>query len=132
LWFAISALAATGAALALPGPTGAPTAIASVLAVGALALLAGHTWGLLVITIADIALLAHVWPLLAFGASGPPLDHLAAAAALVTALPALAFLGVALPALVDTILDAPSARMRSAAVTACAIGAAVTLILPAL
>ena len=59
-WVSVSALLGAGAALALPGPTGPATAIASVLIIGALALLAGHTWGLLVVTSANVLLIGHL------------------------------------------------------------------------
>jgi hypothetical protein len=106
--------------------------MASVLSMGALALLAGHTWGLLVIAAADVLLLGHVWPLLAFSGDGGTHGQLAAATALVSALPGLALLGVAMPALVDVVLDEPSERVHSAGVAMCAVGAALALVLPAL
>jgi len=128
----VSALIGACAALALPGPTGNAAAIASVLIIGALALLAGHTWGLLVVAAADVLLLGHVWPLIAFSGAGGAQGALAAATALVSALPGLALLGVALPALVDVVLDEPSERIRSAGVATFAVGAALALVLPAL
>ena len=130
-WVALPALAGAFAALALPGPTGSTAAIASVLAVGALALLAGHAWGLLVVAAADVMLLGHVWPILAFAGGGQTQSQAAAATALVSALPGLALLGVAMPALVDVVLDEPSARVRSAGVAMCAVGAALAIVLPA-
>ena len=127
----MSALLGAGAALALPGPAGPATAIASVLVIGALALLAGHTWGLLVVATANVLLVGHVWPVLAFS-GGSAFGHAAAATALVSALPGLTRLGVAMPALVDVVLDRPSERVRAAGVTTCHVGAALALVLPAL
>jgi len=130
-WVSVSALLGAIAALALPGPTGPATAIASVLVIGALALLAGHSWGLLVVAAANLLLVGHVWPVLAFeGAS--TLGYVAASTALVSALPGLTRLGVAMPALVDVVLDRPSERARSAGVAACHVGAVLALVLPAL
>jgi hypothetical protein len=101
-----------------------------VLVLGALALLAGHTWGLLVVAAADVLLLGHVWPILAFHGSDP-VGQAAAATALVSALPGLALLGVAMPALVDVVLGEPSERARSTGVALCSVGAALALVLPA-
>jgi hypothetical protein len=130
-WVSVSALVGAGAALALPGPTGPATAIASVLVLGALALLAGHTWGLLVVATANVLLVGHVWPVLAFS-GGSAFGTAAAATALLSALPGLTFLGVAMPALVDVVLDSPSERVRSAGVAMCHVGAVLALVLPAL
>src|SRR5688500_17393822 len=58
-------LVAALAALAIPGPAGEITGIASVLAVGAIAVLAEHAWGLLLVAIADVLLVGKVWPALA-------------------------------------------------------------------
>ncbi len=130
-WVVVSAFAGASAALALPGSTGDLAAVASVLAVGALALLAGHTWGLLVVAVADVMLLGQVWPMLAFESDGA--TQLAAATALVSALPGLALLGIAFPALVSVIFgEQTSDRVRSAGVATCAIGAALAVVLPAL
>lgn len=130
-WVPVSALLGAGAALALPGPTGPATAIAAVLVIGALALLAGHTWGLLVVATANVFLIGHVWPVLVFSGAST-FGHVAAATALVSALPGLTRLGVAMPALVDVVLDRPSERVRAAGVATCHVGAALALVLPAL
>src|SRR5690606_8356038 len=52
-----SALAAAGAGFALPGPTGETAAVSAVLALGAIALLARHSWAIVIIAAADVALL---------------------------------------------------------------------------
>jgi hypothetical protein len=133
-WVVASALLGAAAALCLPGPTGPAAAIAAVLAVGALALLAGHAWGLLVIVTADVLLLGHVWPTLAFSGPGALSSGatLAAATALATTLPGLTLLGVALPAMVDLVWGESSARSRSAGVATCALFMVLALVLPAL
>lgn len=130
-WVSVSALLGAGAALALPGPAGPATAIASILVLGALALLAGHNWGLLVVATANVLLLGHIWPILAFS-GGSAFGHAAAATALVSTLPGLTLLGGAMPALVDVVLDRPSERVRSAGVATCHVGAVLALVLPAL
>jgi len=130
-WVALPAIAAAAAALALPGPTGSAAAIASVLSLGALALLAGHTWGMLVVAMADVLLLGHVWPVLAFS-DGPLATHWAAAATLACTLPGLTLLGVAIPALVDVVLGDPGHRMHRVGVTVGSLALAAAVVLPAL
>src|SRR4051812_39447629 len=64
-WAAVPALLGAIAALALPGTTSPASAEAAMLAVGAIALLAGHTWGLLVALSSHVPLVGRVWPALA-------------------------------------------------------------------
>jgi hypothetical protein len=62
-WFqALVAMGAAGATLAIPGPTGEVCGIASILAVAALARLAGHSWGIGIAGVAATMQIAHVWP----------------------------------------------------------------------
>lgn len=59
---ALTGLAAALAALPLPQHAHSPE-IAAVLAIGAIASFAGHRWGLGVVVLAEIFLVAAVWPL---------------------------------------------------------------------
>ena len=91
------------AALTIPGPSGTTAAGAALLAVGAIALLAGHTWGLMV------AVPAHIT---SSGGSGRRWcsTRRRRAIVLVTALPALA-----LTAIIPAADRAPSPRRSPAA-----------------
>lgn len=66
-WLAIvislSALAAALAALLLPAEALGIPDVAAVLAVGAVAVLAGHGWGLAIVVLGDVVLLGAAWPL---------------------------------------------------------------------
>jgi len=101
-----------------------------VLAVAAVAVLAGHAWGTLVIAAADVVLLGKLWPLLAFGASDPTTTR-AAAIAVVTALPGLVLFAAALPHLVDVILGDSRHPLRTAGIFVGSAGAATWLLIPA-
>jgi hypothetical protein len=119
------------AALTLPGPAGSAATIASVLAVGALALLAGHAWGLLIVAIAEVLLLGEVWPMVVFGDGELP-PRVVAAVALGSALPGVVLLGRTLPALVDILLEDPPGHIRHMGVATGAVLAGLALVLPAL
>lgn|GEM_PF-5438583 len=127
----LCSLVGAAAALALPGPSGAAAAVASVLAVGALALLAGHAWGILVVFVADVLLVGHVWPSLAF--AGLDSEGLATAVtALVAALPGVAMAGVALPAVVEVLLgEDRTDRARSFGMLTGSAAMVASLVLPA-
>ncbi|HYU15217.1 MAG TPA: hypothetical protein VEL05_04075, partial [Candidatus Acidoferrum sp.] len=60
-------MGAAGVTLAIPGPTGEISGIASVLAVAGLARLAGYRWGSAVAGVAATLQVAHVWPIVKFG-----------------------------------------------------------------
>lgn len=127
----VSAMISAIAAFAIPGRTGNPAEIAAVLAVGAIAMMAGHGWGLLVVTSAELLLLGTIWPTLAF----PP-DHGSAAAlatytAVVAALPGLVLLGPTLPQIAEVLLGARSGRTRPA-LAGVTVLAAIALVLPGL
>jgi len=62
VWVAVTALIAACAALPLPSHAHSAE-LAAVLAIGAVAALAGHRWGLAVVVLAEVALVASVWPL---------------------------------------------------------------------
>jgi hypothetical protein len=125
---ALAGLVAALAAIALPTGSGPSPEVSAVLAVGALALLAGHAWGLLIVAAADLILVGALWPLLAFGDPSRSVT-VAAAIALAGALPGLVVFTRTLPGTVELVLgDRP--RFRAHAVAATGILAAVSLVLP--
>jgi hypothetical protein len=130
-WVCLSALIGAAAALALPGASGTTAAGAALLAVGALALLAGHTWGLMVSIPAHITLVGRVWPELTHAAALATVREAAIAVVLVTALPALALTVVVLPEIARHLVPERSPRMRAVFVAGSALALAAALILPA-
>lgn len=136
-WVALPALGGASAALVVPGLSSTATAGATLLAVGALALLAGHTWGLVVVVPSHLTLVGRLWPALALSGPGHtppggPIGSGAIAIVLVTALPALALSGVVLPHVVDHLLEGRSPRVQALTVAAVALLLAASLVLPAL
>jgi hypothetical protein len=131
IWVSVAALAGASAALLLPGGTSTISAGAALLAVAALALLAGHTWGLMVAIPAHVTLLGRVWPQLTHGAPALTVHGAALAVVLVTALPALALTAVVLPEIARQLLPARSRRVRALFVAGAALALAAALILPA-
>jgi hypothetical protein len=131
-WISLPALAGACAALLVPGATSGTAAGAALLAVGAIALLAGHAWGLLVSIPSHVTLVGRVWPSLAVSSDGSPATAAAVAVVLVTALPALALTAVVLPEIARHVVGDASPRVRSAVVALFAIGLAASLIVPAL
>jgi hypothetical protein len=107
---------------------------ATTLAVGALALLAGHTWGLLVMVPAHVVLVGRLWPAIAIASSGDLSigETAAIAVVLTTALPTLILGAVALPGIVGHLLPERSPRLRAMVVAGGALALAAALILPAL
>jgi hypothetical protein len=135
-WAGVPALAGAVAALALPGTTSAASAEAAMLAVGALALLAGHTWGLLVVVSSHVPLVGRLWPALAqvHGSAGHPGDSSSAGAVavvLVTALPAVILGTLLLPRMVRHVFPDGSPRAHSLCVTGMALLLGASLVLPA-
>jgi hypothetical protein len=125
---ALAGLLGALAAIALPTGSGPSPEVSAVLAVGALALLAGHAWGLLIVAASDLILVGGLWPLLAFHRS-PHSVTLAAALALAGALPGLVVFTRTLPGTVELVLgDRP--RFRSYAVALTGMLALASLILP--
>jgi hypothetical protein len=120
---AISGLTSALAAIALP--TTAQTAeIASILAVGALALLAGHGWGLPVVALTEVVLLGRLCPLVLYDWPPAPAVQIATYTALLGALPGLVLLRRGLPDAVELLLGPRCApRLRTAGV---ALGAALS------
>jgi len=108
LVFALLALLSAASAMVLPGPAGQLTGFSSVLLVGALALLAGHAWGVLVIASAEVLILGKAWPIVSsIITSGEPVSGLGSAAAIVTtlaALPGLVLFAATLPFMVEVVI----------------------------
>lgn len=130
LLVALSGLASALAAIALPGS--AQTAeIASILAIGALALLAGHGWGLPVVTVVDVVLLGRLWPLVIYDWPPGPAVQVAVYTALLGALPGLFLLRRTLPRAVELVLGVRcSPRAHLAGVACGAVLSGLWLILP--
>lgn len=120
------------AAMAIPGPSGDATQIGSVLLVGALALLAGHAWGLLIVAVADALLVGTLWPVVVFADTESTRAIVAAYVALAGSVPGLVLLGRTLPRTVDMLVGRRSEKTRSAGVTACSFLIVVWIALPIL
>jgi hypothetical protein len=120
---AISGLASALAAITLPA-TAQTAEIASILAMGALALLAGHDWGLPVVTLAEVVLLGRLCPVIVYDWPPTPAVQVATYTALLGALPGLVLLRRGLPHAVELLLGPRCApRARTAGV---ALGAALS------
>lgn len=129
----LTLLAGAGAAMLLPGASGTSAAGAAVLALGALALLAGHAWGLMVSIPSHLTLVGRLWPHLSLAhASGGTLRAAATALLVVTAVPTLALAAVALPQIVRHLLPDATRRTHAALVGGAALALAAALIVPAL
>lgn len=125
-------LASSLAAIALPSSS-YTAEIAATLAVGALALLAGHTWGLLVVTAADVILLGRVWPLVFYNWPPNAATQAATYTALAGALPGLFLLRRSLPQAIELLMGPGSSpRVRSAAMVCGMLLSVCWLLLPAL
>jgi hypothetical protein len=98
----------------MPLPTVAQTPeIASVLAVGAIALLAGQRWALPIVVLADIALIGAVWPR-AFLHDPPSTEaQVGVVLGLAGALPGIVAFGRAAPELAELVLGKATQRGRS-------------------
>jgi hypothetical protein len=125
---AVAGLIGALGAIALPTGSGPSPEAAAALAVGSLALLAGHAWGLLIVALADLLIVGAVWPLLVFGGR-PSSIVVAAAIALAGALPGLVLLGRTLPGTVELVLG-ENVRWRSAGVAVSGVLCLVSLVLP--
>lgn len=118
------------AAIALPA-SAQTSEIAAILTVGALALLAGHGWGLPVVTLVEVILLGRLWPLVVYDWP-PALEvQIVVYTALAGALPGLFLLRRTLPRAIDLLLgtECPP-RLHAAAVAVAAALSALALILP--
>jgi hypothetical protein len=126
----VAGLASALAAITLPA-TAQTAEIASILAIGALALLAGHGWGLPVVTLVEVVLLGRLWPLVVYDWPPAPAVQIAIYTALAGALPGLVLLRHGLPRAVELVLGtrcAPRARALGVALGAALSG--LGLILP--
>lgn len=134
LYVVLPALGGASAALLIPGVSGAATAGATLLAVGALAILAGHAWGLFVVLPSHLTLVGRLWPSLGHvhDAHASSLGAGAVAVVLVTALPALALSAILLPRITRHVLGRHAPRRQAALVGATALLLAAALIVPAL
>lgn len=71
-WLALSGLVSAGLALPLAPSAWHGPEVAAILAVAAIALLAGQRWAVAVIVLAQLCLLPTVWPRAVLGAGGSP------------------------------------------------------------
>jgi hypothetical protein len=136
-WVAVPALLGAAAGLIVPGVTGSTSAGAAVLGVGALALLAGHTWGLMVVLAAHTTLVGRLWPSVAHvgvGVSGVGGAQGAASIAvvLVTALPSIALTAILLPEVARLLFPERSRKTHGLFVAGVTLMLAASLVLPAL
>lgn len=130
---AVSGLAGALIALAMPTAILQSAEIPVVLAVGALALLAGHAWGLLVVALADALLIGALWPVLAFPEAHGAVAVGLATGALLATVPGLLQLGRTVPRTVELLVgSSASQRLRSTGVACCTALIAVWLVLPVL
>jgi hypothetical protein len=131
LRIAVTGLAAALAALPLPAHASSPE-VAAALAVGAIALALGQRWALGVVVIAEVLLMAALWPIafLHYPPSVPA--QIAVAIAFAGALPGLLALGRAAPSLLDLVGVRGSARIDRVARAAMLVGSLVVIAWPAL
>jgi hypothetical protein len=124
----VAVLAFAGAILtmAIPGPATEITGVATILALGSLALLAGHTWGAVVIAAADVVLAAKLWPLVLL--TSPP--SITASIALGLTLPGLVLFAVTLPNIVEATFGSAAARLGRLRELGFATAASAYLLLP--
>lgn len=127
----VAALGAAGAALAVPGPTGELSGIASILAVAGLAVLAGHRWGLLVSGVASTMMVAHVWPIVAAGKHSG-WGAFAAIASFSLALPGTVVFARGLPGRIHGLVGRRVARLPGAPLGTSVAALAVLVALPIL
>ncbi len=131
IWVAGTGLLGAIAVMLLPGELGQSPEIAAVLAVGALALMAGHKWALLIVALADAMLVGRVWPVIAFPDNQSSLAVVIAMVALLAAVPGMVQLGRTLPRTVDVIIGTKSPRIHSAGVLCGSVLLAAWVVAPA-
>ncbi len=130
-WLGLTGLIAALAALPLPTHAHSPE-LAATLAIGSIALLAGHRWGLAVMVLAEIFLIGAVWPL-AFLAVPPSVPaQIAVAVSVAGALPGLLSLGRAAAEIVELIGARRTRRATRVTQTLLGIAAVLTWTLPLL
>jgi|GEM_PF-4314548 len=130
IWVGLTAFVGSIATIALPGSASQVTGIAVVLAVAALAMLAGHRWSLIITVAAQIMMLGEVWPI-AFHPSSTWVGA-AAMVATLTALPGLVLLRKTVPTMVELFAGQRSGRVNTTTYRLCSIAAGVWLLAPVL
>lgn len=125
----MTGLAAALAALPLPTNAHSPE-LAATLAIGSVALLAGHRWGLAVMVVAEIFLIGAVWPLAVLARPPSVLAQIAVGVSVIGAVPGLRALGRAAAELVELIGARRTRRATRVAHVALAMVAAVVWMLP--
>jgi hypothetical protein len=118
--------------MAIPGYQADIAEVSAILAIGALALLAGHRWGILIVAAADLLLIGHVWPVAAFADRPEPYARIAACTAMLGALPGLLVFSRTLPHTVSLLLGPRLARARGAGTALCSAAALIFLTSPAI
>ena len=131
LRIAITGLAAALAALPLPARTSSPE-VAAALAVGALALLAGQRWALGVVVMAEVLLVAALWPVAFLHHPPSVAAQVAVCIAVAGALPGLLALGQAAPRLRELVGLRGSARVDRIARIGLLLGSLLILLWPVL
>ncbi len=135
LVFGLLAFICAGSAMALPGPTADITGFSSVLLVGAIALSAGHAWGILVIASAELLIIGKAWPIVSDFITTGEMGSVGGAAAIVTtvtALPGLALFVVTLPFMVEVIIGEKDSRAQRPAEIFSGVAAIAWLVQPLL
>lgn len=128
-WLGVTGLIAALAALPLPTHAHSPE-LAATLAIGSIALLAGHRWGLAVMVVAEIFLIGAVWPL-AFLAQPPSVPaQVAVGVSVAGALPGLFALGRAAAELVELVGARRTRRATRVTQAFLAVAAVVAWALP--
>lgn len=101
-WLGLTGLFAALAALPLPTHAHSPE-LAATLAIGSIALLAGHRWGLAVMVVAEIFLIGALWPLAVLARPPSVVAQIAVAVSVIGAVPGLHALGRAAAELVELV-----------------------------
>lgn len=131
--FALLALISAATSMAAPGPSGDITGFAAVLAVGAIALLAGHAWGILVVAASEVLILGKAWPIVSNAITSDAVSSwagISAITATLTALPGLVLFIVTLPYMVEVIIGAKDSRIQRPVELASSMAAGFWLLQP--
>jgi hypothetical protein len=112
VWIGCFGLIAALAVMPLPTVAETPE-IASVLAVVAVALLAGQRWALPIVVLADIALIGALWPRAFIHDPPSTAAQIGVVLGLAGALPGIVAFGRAAPALAELVLGRATQRGRS-------------------
>jgi hypothetical protein len=127
----IGALGLVAALAVFPLPTvGSTPEIASVVAVAAIALLAGQRWALPIVVLADVALVGALWPRAFLHDPPSQAAQFGVLLGLLGALPGLWMLGSAGSPLADVVFARPTARARRLSRVGIVVLAGVWLAMP--